>query len=81
MTIGRDGPRLGAAVGNRVAQHAAGDLATAVRLAFAAAKPGDCVLLAPACASLDQFRNFEHRGQVFAEQVQLLAAELGETRV
>lgn len=80
VTIGRDGPRLGAAVGNRVAQHAAGDLATAVRLAFAAAKPGDCVLLAPACASLDQFRNFEHRGQVFAEQVQLLATELGETR-
>lgn len=81
VTIGRDGPRLSAAVGDRVAQQQAGDLAAAVRIAFAAASPGDCVLLAPACASLDQFRNFEHRGQVFIEQVHALAASVaGEAR-
>ena len=76
VTIGRDGPRLSKAVGDRVAQRQAGELSAAVRIAFAAASPGDCVLLAPACASLDQFRNLEHRGQVFGEQVQALAAAL-----
>ncbi|MBL8832137.1 MAG: UDP-N-acetylmuramoyl-L-alanine--D-glutamate ligase [Rhodospirillales bacterium] len=43
----------------------AGDLATAVRSAAKAAKPGSVVLLSPACASWDQFRNFEHRGETF----------------
>jgi UDP-N-acetylmuramoylalanine--D-glutamate ligase len=50
-------------------------LETAVKRAAAAAQPGDVVLLAPACASFDQFRNYEHRGQVFKEVVQKLAAE------
>ena len=77
VTIGRDGPRLSAAVGERVARREAGDLATAVRVAFDAAQPGDCVLLAPACASLDQFRNFEHRGDAFAAHVRALAQEVG----
>jgi len=35
---------------------------------------GDIVLLAPACASFDQFRNYEHRGRVFKEVVRALAA-------
>ena len=35
----------------------------------AVAQPGDVVLLAPACASFDQFKNYEHRGQVFKEIV------------
>jgi UDP-N-acetylmuramoylalanine--D-glutamate ligase len=41
----------------------------AVREAYAAARPGDTVLLAPACASFDQFDNFEHRGRVFKSRV------------
>ncbi|MGL4777112.1 MAG: UDP-N-acetylmuramoyl-L-alanine--D-glutamate ligase, partial [Aeromonas veronii] len=45
------------------------DLAAAVAKAAADAKPGDWVLLAPACASLDQFKSFEVRGDRFTEMV------------
>ncbi len=48
-------------------------LETAIRHAAADAKPGDIVLLAPACASFDQFRNYEHRGKVFKEVVGALS--------
>ncbi|HUK52265.1 MAG TPA: cyanophycin synthetase, partial [Candidatus Binatia bacterium] len=44
-------------------------LDTAVRDAYASAQPGDTVLLAPACASFDQFDNYEHRGRVFKSLV------------
>jgi UDP-N-acetylmuramoylalanine--D-glutamate ligase len=47
----------------------AGDLATAVERAAAAAQPGDVVLLSPACASYDQFRDFEQRGEEFRRLV------------
>lgn len=50
-----------------------GTLEHAVRQAFEAAKPGDIVLLAPACASFDQFENYEQRGRVFKELVLSLA--------
>lgn len=53
----------------------AGTLERAIASAFEKAKPGDTVLLAPACASFDQFENFEHRGRVFKEFVAQLAAE------
>jgi UDP-N-acetylmuramoylalanine--D-glutamate ligase len=49
-------------------------LENAIRKASAAAKPGDVVLLAPACASFDQFKSYEHRGKVFKEIVGGLAA-------
>jgi UDP-N-acetylmuramoylalanine--D-glutamate ligase len=48
-------------------------LENAIRRASDAAQPGDTVLLAPACASFDQFRNYEHRGKVFKEVVRTLA--------
>jgi UDP-N-acetylmuramoylalanine--D-glutamate ligase len=49
-------------------------LEKAVRHAHAAAQSGDVILLAPACASFDQFQNYEHRGRVFKEVVHALAA-------
>ncbi len=48
----------------------------ALRKANAVAEPGDVVLLAPACASFDQFKNYEQRGQVFKEIVRALSAEV-----
>jgi UDP-N-acetylmuramoylalanine--D-glutamate ligase len=52
----------------------AGTLENAVKLAGESATPGDVVLLAPACASFDQFDSYEHRGRVFKEQVRRLAS-------
>ena len=64
--IGADGPAIGARIGAGVE---CGDLATAVGRARAAARPGDVVLLSPACESYDQFDNYEHRGRAFKELV------------
>jgi UDP-N-acetylmuramoylalanine--D-glutamate ligase len=50
-------------------------LENAIRKAHATAKPGDIVLLAPACASFDQFKSYEHRGKIFKEIVRSLTAE------
>jgi UDP-N-acetylmuramoylalanine--D-glutamate ligase len=47
----------------------AGSMGEAVRRAAALAAPGDVVLLSPACASFDMFRDYEHRGAVFTEEV------------
>ncbi|WP_344075843.1 UDP-N-acetylmuramoyl-L-alanine--D-glutamate ligase [Streptomyces crystallinus] len=52
-----------------------GAMSAAVREAAALAKPGDTVLLAPACASMDMFTNYNKRGEAFAEAVRELAAE------
>ncbi|MEO8281479.1 MAG: UDP-N-acetylmuramoyl-L-alanine--D-glutamate ligase [Ideonella sp.] len=53
-------------------------LDAATRWSFEQAEPGDAVLLSPACASLDMFRNYGHRGESFVQSVQALAADLGE---
>ncbi len=53
-------------------------LETAIKRAAAVAKPGDIVLLAPACASFDQFRNYEHRGKVFKNIVNALAEQANQ---
>ena len=52
-----------------------GTLASAVRNAAAAAQVGDIVLLSPACASFDQFENYEHRGRAFVDLVSALGAK------
>src|SRR5712672_1515093 len=55
-----------------------GTIETAVKEASAAAQPGDVVLLAPACASFDQFQSYEHRGRVFKAFVQELQQRANE---
>ena len=55
-------------------------LENAIRKAYATAKQGDVVLLAPACASFDQFKNYEQRGKVFKEIVSGLKVEKVENR-
>jgi UDP-N-acetylmuramoylalanine--D-glutamate ligase len=52
----------------------AGDMHDAVRVARDLARPGDAVVLSPACASYDMFQNFEHRGRVFREAVSAIGA-------
>jgi UDP-N-acetylmuramoylalanine--D-glutamate ligase len=63
--IGEAAEELARALGDAVPHEAAGTLDRAVAAAAAAARPGDAVVLSPACASFDQFRDFNHRGEVF----------------
>ncbi len=63
--IGEAAERLESDLAGAVPLLRSGDLATAVGEASAAAKPGEVVLLSPACASFDQFRDYEERGAVF----------------
>jgi UDP-N-acetylmuramoylalanine--D-glutamate ligase len=77
-TIGRDAAAIEAVLadcGVPIERHAS--LEAATRWSFAQAEPGDAVLLSPACASLDMFRNYAHRAQVFADEVREIAAEQG----
>jgi UDP-N-acetylmuramoylalanine--D-glutamate ligase len=69
LLIGKAAPKIASHLGDAVRLIDAGTLAEAIRLAYAEATPGDTVLLAPACASFDQFDNFEHRGRVFKSLV------------
>ena len=70
VLVGRDAPRLAEALtGAGVAIEQVTTLSQAVRRAAALAQPGDAVLLSPACASLDMFRNYVHRGEVFSAAV------------
>jgi len=66
VLIGRDAPLIEAAVAaSGVAVRRASSMEEAVLLAAQAARPGDAVLLSPACASFDMFRDYRHRGDVF----------------
>jgi UDP-N-acetylmuramoylalanine--D-glutamate ligase len=69
VLIGRDAPLLEAALADSCPTVRCGTLEEAVREAARRAAPGDTVLLSPACASLDMFRDYAHRGDVFAAAV------------
>jgi len=85
-TLGRDAEAIeqalagvaGAAGANGVPLQRHATLEAATAWCFEQAQPGDAVLLSPACASLDMFRNYAHRAEVFVQAVQALAAARGE---
>lgn len=72
--IGEAMEPFAAEIGVAIPVERSGDIETAVKQAAAAAKPGDIVLLSPACASFDQFKDYEQRGDVFRAAVQALRA-------
>jgi len=74
VLIGRDAALIAAALAGACTTEVSATLPQAVQAAARAARPGDTVLLSPACASFDMFRDYAHRGAVFAEAVQELAA-------
>ncbi len=69
LLIGAAAEKIAADLGDAVPCDRAGTLDRAVELAAQRARPGDVVLLAPACSSFDQFENYEHRGRAFKELV------------
>ncbi|RAP36550.1 UDP-N-acetylmuramoyl-L-alanine--D-glutamate ligase [Legionella quinlivanii] len=72
VLIGKDADQIEAALTGVVPVLRASNLDNAVALARDEAKPGDVVLLSPACASMDMFKDFNHRGEVFSEAVRRL---------
>jgi UDP-N-acetylmuramoylalanine--D-glutamate ligase len=76
VLIGRDAAQIETVLsGTKVALMKAESLEAAVKTAYDLAKSGDAVLLSPACASFDMFRNYVHRAEVFVQSVKDLAAE------
>jgi UDP-N-acetylmuramoylalanine--D-glutamate ligase len=73
LLIGAAASKIEKQLGDAVPIVSCGTLAAAIDKASRSAVPGDTVLLAPACASFDQFDNFEHRGRVFKDLVNALA--------
>ena len=74
ILIGRDAAAVASALHGVTTTETCASLEEAVRAAARIAKPGDTVLLSPACASLDMFRDYTHRGAVFTQAVKELAA-------
>jgi UDP-N-acetylmuramoylalanine--D-glutamate ligase len=72
ILIGEDAAAIERELGSAAPLEHATDMRDAVARGFAAAHPGDVVLLAPACASFDMFESFEHRGRVFKDEVKNL---------
>jgi len=75
VLIGEDADNIESQFNGKAEMQRADSLEDAVRTAFQAAKPGDSVLLAPACASFDMFRSFEERGTVFKAAVRSMMTE------
>ena len=69
VLIGAAANKIASAIGDRLPVIRAASMADAVRLGLENGKPGDVVLLSPACASFDMFDNYEHRGKIFKEAV------------
>jgi UDP-N-acetylmuramoylalanine--D-glutamate ligase len=75
LLIGAAASKIEKQLGEAVPIISCGTLAAAIEKASRSAAPGDTVLLAPACASFDQFDNFEHRGRIFKDLVNALVKE------
>jgi UDP-N-acetylmuramoylalanine--D-glutamate ligase len=80
IAIGEAKALIHEAFGVRVDVRDAADMPSAVRTAFACAAPGRTVVLAPACASFDMFRDYAERGRVFKQEVRRLQEEWNGTR-
>ena len=73
VLMGRDAGLIADALGDTVPQVRVASLDEAIAQSRTLAQPGDAVLLSPACASFDMFKNYEERGQLFARAVEVLA--------
>ncbi|MCO8162089.1 UDP-N-acetylmuramoyl-L-alanine--D-glutamate ligase [Pseudomonas sp. 21LCFQ010] len=73
VLLGRDAGLIAQALGDEVVQVRVASLEEAVQRSAELAQAGDAVLLSPACASLDMFKNYEERGRLFAKAVEVLA--------
>jgi UDP-N-acetylmuramoylalanine--D-glutamate ligase len=80
VAIGEARPLLHEALGASVTVRDAADMRAAVRTAFGVASPGSVVVLAPACASFDMFRDYAERGRVFKQEAVKLEAEWNGAR-
>jgi UDP-N-acetylmuramoylalanine--D-glutamate ligase len=80
IAIGEAAGLVAEALEGAVPVRRAASLAEAVRSAYAAASPGGTVLLAPACASFDMFRDYAERGRAFKSEVERLKQEVGNAR-
>lgn len=79
LLIGAAADKIEKQITGSVAIERAGTMERAVQIVSHAARPGDVVLLAPACASFDQFQNYEHRGRVFKDLVHQLERQAANT--
>jgi UDP-N-acetylmuramoylalanine--D-glutamate ligase len=79
LLIGAAADKIESQIAGSVVIERAGTIERAVETASHAARPGDVVLLAPACASFDQFQNYEHRGRVFKDLVHQLERQAAST--
>jgi len=81
ILIGEDASQIESELKDDAAIERAQDMKEAVRRSFDAAEAGDAVLLAPACASFDMFKSFEHRGEVFKNEVSSLKSQVSSQKL